>query len=54
MTVFLDSGRLKALQWLRETDIGKFRQLLEVFEHDADDLSIFSNAGLKTVRDSMT
>ena len=41
VTVFLDSGRLKALQWLRETDIGKFHQLLEVFEHDADDLSIF-------------
>ena len=41
VTVFLDSGRLKALQWLRETDIGKFRQLLEAFEHDADDLSIF-------------
>lgn len=41
VTVFLDSGRLKALQWLRETDIGKFRQLLEVFEHDVDDLNIF-------------
>lgn len=53
VTVFLDSGRLRALQWLRETDIGKFRQLLEVFEHDVDDLNIFFQRWFETVRDSM-
>lgn len=39
--LFLSVERLKALRWMKMTDVGKFRRLLAVFEYDAEDLSAF-------------
>ena len=39
--LFLSVERLKALRWMKMTDVGKFLRLLAVFEYDAEDLSAF-------------
>ena len=39
--VELTQNSLQALQWLHTDDVGKFRRLLEVMEHDSEDVGDF-------------